>query len=107
MKKTFVSLAALGLALAATGAIAATDDFPTTDSDKNGSISWTEFGLVFPDVTEEQFRAADADGNGELSLEEFGTLAGTTGSITPPPAAVDQGPQPMPGTLTYNPADDG
>lgn len=104
MKKTFVSLAALGLAFAATAAIAAVGDFPTTDTDRNGTISWTEFGLVFPDVTEEQFRAADADGNGELSTEEFDTLAGTTGAISAPPGAVER--QPMPDTLTYDPKSD-
>lgn len=105
MNKTFVSLAALGLALAGTGALAATTDFPTADSNRDGYVSWTEFNLLFPDVTEEEFKAADANADGQLSLDEYDGIAVTTGSIGSAPAAATEA-QPIPQSLTWVDPDD-
>lgn len=105
MKKTFVSLAALGLAFATTGAIAAVTDFPTADSDRNGYVSWAEFNLLYPDVTEEEFKSADANGDGQLSLDEYDTLIVTTGSVSAAPPLADET-QPIPQSLTWTDPDE-
>jgi hypothetical protein len=99
MKNTFVSLAALALTLASTGVLAAVGDFPTADSDRNGYVSWAEFNLLYPDVTEEEFKAADADADGQLSLDEYDAMAVTTGSVGTAPPLIDEA-QPIPESIT-------
>lgn len=88
MKKILASLAVAGLALS-TGAAIAQDaaalpeasTFTGVDTDQNGTVSWAEFSLVFPDVNETQFNSADVDGDGLLSEDEYATLAISTGSV--------------------------
>lgn len=105
MKKALVSLAALGLTLASTGVLAAVADFPTADSNRDGYVSWTEFNLLFPDVSEEEFNAADASGDGRLSLDEYDAMTVTTGSVAASsPPALDV--QPIPQSLTWTDPDD-
>lgn len=73
MKKIVLSsLVLLGLSGAAF-AQAATD-FASVDTDANGSVSFAEASLAWPDLTQDGFNAADTDGNGELSLEEYDAL---------------------------------
>jgi hypothetical protein len=78
MKKTLATLAAFGLALSTTVAVAQPFDFDTADSDKGGGVSLTELQTLFPDVTDEDFRLADTDGSGELSLEEYDSFVATS-----------------------------
>lgn len=73
------SLVVLGLSGAAF-AQAATD-FASVDTDANGSVSFAEAVVAWPDLTQDAFTAADVDGNGELSLEEYDAL--TAQSATP------------------------
>jgi len=72
MKKILVSTVALmfgtGLALAQEAPA-----FADVDTDGNGTISFTELLVAFPDVTEDQFATLDADGSGELDETEFQT----------------------------------
>ncbi len=82
--------AAAGLALSTgavlaqeTSSIAPTGAFDDVDTDDNDLVSWTEFQLVFDDITEEQFNSADADGDGYLTADEYDSLVLETGSITP------------------------
>lgn len=101
MKKAFLSIAALGLALSASGAIAAVQDFVGADSDKSGLISWAEFSALFPETTEQEFASADADSDGELSQDEFDLLVLSTGAVgSSAPAAIED--QPLPNSLTYD-----
>lgn len=104
MKNALLPLAALGLVLATSAAsaqsVAATTDFSTADSDRSGAVSWTEFALLFPDVTEEEFKLADIDGDGELSAEEYASF-NVTGSVAAPPAPVEDQPIPQ-GLSSYN-----
>jgi len=72
------SLVVLGLSGAAF-AQAATD-FASVDTDANGSVSFAEAVVAWPDLTQDAFNAADVDGNGELSLEEY---EGLTASAIP------------------------
>ncbi|ODT76244.1 MAG: hypothetical protein ABS76_31625 [Pelagibacterium sp. SCN 64-44] len=72
------SLVVLGLSGAAF-AQAATD-FASVDTDANGSVSFAEAVVAWPDLTQDAFNAADVDGNGELSLEEY---TGLTASAAP------------------------
>ena len=74
MKKALLPLAALGLALSSTGALAVLEDFMGTDTDKSGMVSWAEFSLLYPDVSEQEFQTADLDDDGELSRDEFDAL---------------------------------
>lgn len=90
MKILLASLAVAGLALSPvavlaqdTSAIGADQSFLGVDTDRNGSVSWAEFSLIFTDINEEQFRTADLDQDGELSQEEFDSLALSTGSVSP------------------------
>jgi len=101
MKKALLPLAVLGLALSATGAIAALEDFMGADADNSGAVSWAEFSLLYPEVTEQQFASADTDSDGELSQGEFDTLILQTGAVGgSPPALPDD--QPLPQSLTYD-----
>lgn len=97
MKNALLPLAALGLVLATTSAMAVTAEFSTADSDRSGTVSWTEFSLLFPDVTEEEFKLADTDGDGELSEDEYAAF-NVTGSIVAVPEPVED--QPVPKSLT-------
>lgn len=111
MRILIASLATAALALSA-GAVQAQSEslaaiptdlsFSGVDTDRNGIVGWTEFNLVFPDVTEAQFNSADANKDGSLSQDEFDSLQLATGSVpslAPSPAPV----QTLPGeTLTYS-----
>jgi hypothetical protein len=77
MKKIIISLVALSFSTAAF-AQAAAPDFAGADADKSGGVSWTEAQVLWPDLTEDQYKAADADTSGELSAEEFATLPAPT-----------------------------
>jgi hypothetical protein len=89
MKIAMTALAAAaGLALLAgpalaqeTSSIAPTGAFDDVDTDDNGLVSWTEFQLVFTDISETQFNTADADGDGSLNPQEYDSLVLETGSI--------------------------
>ena len=87
MKKILASLAVAGLALstgaafAQEAAIADPSNFTGVDTDRNGTVSWAEFSLMFPDVGEDQYNTADVDGDGVLSEDEYATLAISTGSV--------------------------
>jgi hypothetical protein len=96
MKKILLPLAALGLALGVTGALAQATDFDTADSDRSGTVSLTEFTLLFPDVSEEEFTLADLDGDNELSPDEYGAFT-ATGSVGVAPLAPEE--QVIPETL--------
>ena len=81
--------AAAGLALLAgpalaqaTSSIAPTGAFEDIDTDDDGLVSWTEFQLVFSDISETQFSTADADGDGSLNPQEYDSLVLETGSIS-------------------------
>lgn len=100
MKNALLPLAAFGLVLATTGAIGATADFSTADSDRSGTVSWTEFSLLFPDATEEEFKLADVDGDGELSEDEYAAF-NVTGSISAMPMVPVEN-QPVPQSLTVS-----
>lgn len=67
MKKLvcFVALAAMGLA---TSAIA---EVTLEDVDGNGTISYAEMLVAFPELTEEAFVVLDLDESGELSEDEI------------------------------------
>jgi hypothetical protein len=41
------------------------------DTDENGSYSFDEVKLAYPEVTEEAFKAADTDADGVLSADEL------------------------------------
>ena len=111
MRILLASLAIGALALSA-GAVQAQGDsvaaiptdlsFSGVDTDRNGIVGWAEFNLVFPDVTELQFKAADANGDDSLSQDEFDSLQLSTGSVqtlAPSPAPL----QTLPAdTLTYS-----
>jgi hypothetical protein len=90
MKIILASILAAGVALSSGAALAqsasVTGDlsFSGLDTDRNGTVSWTEFSLVYTDYTEEQFNSAEVNGDGELSIEEFDSLALATGSIRAP-----------------------
>ena len=100
MRTALLPLAALGLALATTtGTIAVTADFSTVDSDRNGIVSWTEFQLLFPEVTEEEFKSADIDADGVLSPDEYAAF-NVTGSIGVMPLAPPA--QAIPESLTLS-----
>lgn len=101
MKKTLLPVAALGLILSATGAMAALEDFLGADSDKSGLVSWSELSVLYPDVSEREFQAADLDRDGELTQDEFDTLILSTGAVGAAPPLADE-PQPLPNTLTYD-----
>lgn len=113
MRILLVSLAAAGLALSAgavqaqsSAAINTDQSFTGVDTDRNGNVSWAEFSLVFPDVTEEQFNQADANGDTYLSQDEFDNLQLSTGSIgqmAPAPAPVE--PVAPGSSLTYTEPD--
>ncbi|RUT29327.1 EF-hand domain-containing protein [Arsenicitalea aurantiaca] len=76
MKKIFIPMAALGFsALMVGGAAAQPTTFDAVDTDGSGTISWAEFEIAFPDVSEAQFMAADTNGDGELDMEELRLLA--------------------------------
>ena len=99
MKIIIASMAAAGLALSASaafaqdlGALPPAQSFDAVDTDRNGAVSWAEFSLVFPQMTEEDFRSADLDGDGALSLEEFETVTVSTGSIATQAPALPAGP---------------
>jgi long-subunit fatty acid transport protein len=109
MRILLATLAVAGLALSA-GAVQAQSasaggpdqSFVGVDTDRNGAVSWAEFNLVFPDVTEEQFNQADISGDASLSLEEFDTLQLSTASVpsmAPAPAPVQTAPG---ASLTYS-----
>ena len=102
MKKILLPIAALGLALGVTGATAQAQatDFDSADQDDNGGVSWSEFILLFPDVSQEDFDLADLDRDGELSPSEYNEFNATASvGMTPliPKA------QPVPESLTYDP----
>jgi len=97
MKKALLLVAALGLALSTTTAIAA--DFPGADADKSGLVSLPELRLLFPGVSAAAFATADADDDGELDHDEFDLLVMSTGGIGGVPAASDEL-QPIPEPLT-------
>lgn len=101
MKKTLLPVAALGLVLSATGAMAALEDFVGADTDKSGLVSWAEFSVLYPDATEQEFQAADLDQDGELTQDEFDSLILTTGAVGAVPPVADE-PQPLPNSLTYD-----
>jgi Ca2+-binding EF-hand superfamily protein len=93
MKIVLAALAVAGLAFSSTavlaqdmGAVNPSQTFTGVDTDRNGTVSWAEFSLIFTDYTEEQFNAADLDGDGQLSAEEFDGLVLATGSIATDPA---------------------
>jgi len=73
MKKILISIVALSFTTAAF-AQAAAPTFSTADTDASGGVSWTEAQVLWPDLTEDQFKAADADTSGELSADEFAAL---------------------------------
>jgi hypothetical protein len=88
MKITLALLAAAGLTLSSGVALAQTsgplgpeDTFNGVDTDDNGKISWPEFMLVYPEVTQSKFDIADTDKDTFLSLDEFDNLQLATGSI--------------------------
>lgn len=104
MRIFIASLATVALAFSAGAAIAQdsgsaalppTDrSFAGVDTDRNGLVGWPEFSLVFPDMTEEQFKMADANGDGSLSQDEFDSLQLATGSVQtlgPAPAEIVPG----------------
>jgi hypothetical protein len=106
MKVLLATLAAAGIALSGTAALAqsasvSTDrSFVGVDTDRNGGVSWAEFELIFTDINEEQFNAADLNKDGVLDEDEFGSLTVETGSILPAPALPNQ-PASSGSSLTY------
>ncbi len=114
MKILLATLAATGLALSSsavfaqdTSALNPDMSFTGVDTDRNGSVSWAEFNLIFEDdYTEEQFRQADLDGDGELNAEEFDSLVIATGGIAPAPMPAPVVPtEEMNRSLTYSDPD--
>jgi hypothetical protein len=107
MKIILATLAAAGLVVS-TGAVFAQSNSPTgdttftgVDTNRDNAVSWPEFQLVFPDISEEAYNTADANSDGILSLEEYDSLALSTGSISQRPAVPSDAP--MPNSLTYSP----
>lgn len=75
MKKIILtSLFALGLSGAALAQAAINTEFTAVDTDLNGTISYSEAVIAWPDLTEQAFAEADIDGSGELSPEEYEAL---------------------------------
>lgn len=49
----------------------ADDKFSAMDKDGNGSVSWEEFSVAFPQMKKPAFDAIDTDKSGALSHEEW------------------------------------
>jgi hypothetical protein len=103
MKKMLVSLAVAGIALSTGAAFAQNSDFTNVDTNRDNTVSWPEFQLICPDISEEAYKTADVDGDGTLNLEEFDSVSLSTGSITARPAEPNTLPM---DSLTHVPATD-
>ncbi len=67
MKKTLLALGVVSVFAAAQ----ASAETMVADTDGNGSFSYEELLVSFPDLTQDAFAAADSDASGELSTEEL------------------------------------
>jgi hypothetical protein len=68
MKKTLLSLAALGFVI--TPAIAMSAGAMDADANGDGMLSIDELQAVHPDITAENFSAMDANADGALDADE-------------------------------------
>ena len=73
MKKILITLAVIGLSSAAFAQAA--KDFAGADTDKSGDVSLTEAQVLWPSLTEDQYKAADTDANGSLNQAEVDAYA--------------------------------
>ncbi len=73
--KRIAALMTLTFGLAATAALAA-DEVEISDVDGNGTFSYAELVVAYPELTEELFSQIDTDGDGEVNEEEMMTAQG-------------------------------
>lgn len=72
MKKILITLAVVGLTGLSSAAFAqAAKDFAGADTDKSGDVSLAEAQVIWPSLTEDQYKAADTDANGSLNQAEY------------------------------------